>query len=62
VKEREPVAPEEVCAGFLSIADANGDARALVEKLVGDDPRFAWEDGTLRWWTSSLPSSTPGAR
>ncbi len=48
VKEREPVGPEEVCAGFLSIPDANGDARALVEKLVCDDPRFAWEDEVLR--------------
>ena len=28
--------------------EANGDARALVEKLVGDDPRFAWEDEVLR--------------
>ena len=38
---REPVGPEEVCLGFLSIPNANGDTRALVEKLVGDDPRFA---------------------
>ncbi len=48
VKDREPVGFEEVCAGFLSIPDANGDARGLVEKLVKDDPRFAWEDETLR--------------
>ncbi|CAN5664414.1 hypothetical protein BH24ACT18_BH24ACT18_13580 [soil metagenome] len=48
VKDREPVGSEEVCAGFLSVPDANGDARGLVEKLVEDDPRFAWEDEVLR--------------
>jgi DNA polymerase-3 subunit epsilon len=48
VKDHEPVGPEEISTEFLSLASPNGDARALVEKLIGDDPRFLWEGGDLR--------------
>ncbi len=46
---REPVSPEEVATDFLSLPNANGDARALVEELVANDPRFLWDEaGALR--------------
>ncbi|MDP9486056.1 MAG: exonuclease domain-containing protein, partial [Actinomycetota bacterium] len=48
VKDREPVSPEEVASEFLALARSNGDSRAIVEDLVGDDPRFAWEEEVLR--------------
>ena len=48
VKGREPVSPEDICTSFLSFPDANGDARGLVEKLTGDDPRFAWTGDAVR--------------
>jgi DNA polymerase III subunit epsilon len=47
VKGREPVTPEEVARELFSLH--NGDARARVEELVADDPRFLWnETGSLR--------------
>ena len=48
VKSREPVSPEEVATDFLSLESPNGDARAIVERLVDGDPRFGWEDKVLR--------------
>jgi DNA polymerase-3 subunit epsilon len=48
VKGHEPVSPEEVASNFLSLDSPNGDARAIVERLVGGDPRFGWEDEVLR--------------
>ena len=48
VRGREPASPEEIATQFLSLPESNGDARALVEELVGDDPRFLWEGETLR--------------
>jgi DNA polymerase-3 subunit epsilon len=48
VKSCEPVSPEEVASDFLSLESPNGDARAIVERLVGGDPRFGWEDEVLR--------------
>ncbi|MDQ4002391.1 MAG: DEDD exonuclease domain-containing protein [Actinomycetota bacterium] len=48
VKGREPVTSEEVVREFLSLPRLNGDARARVEKLVADDPRFLWERNALR--------------
>jgi DNA polymerase-3 subunit epsilon len=48
VKDREPVGPEEIATRFLSLASPNGDARALVERLIEGDPRFFWEDENLR--------------
>jgi DNA polymerase-3 subunit epsilon len=48
VKSREPVSPEEVASDFLSLESPNGDARAIVERLVDGDPRFGWEDEVLR--------------
>ncbi|MCA1687709.1 MAG: hypothetical protein LC714_03745 [Actinobacteria bacterium] len=48
VRGREPASPEEIAAQFLSLPHPNGDARALVEELVGDDPRFLWDGGGLR--------------
>jgi DNA polymerase-3 subunit epsilon len=48
VKGREPVAPEEVSREFFSLS-GNGDARARVEGLIVDDPRFLWDEaGSLR--------------
>ena len=41
VRGREPVSPEEIAAEFLSLPTPNGDARARVEKLVGEDPAFS---------------------
>ncbi|MDQ3639633.1 MAG: DEDD exonuclease domain-containing protein [Actinomycetota bacterium] len=46
VKSREPVTPEEV-AQELSLP-SNGDARAYVEGMVAEDPRFLWDEGSLR--------------
>ena len=48
VKDHEPVSPEEISTEFLSLTSPNGDARALVERLVEGDPRFVWEDEGLR--------------
>jgi DNA polymerase III subunit epsilon len=48
VKEHEPVSPEEISTGFLSLASPNGDARALVERLIEGDSRFIWEGEDLR--------------
>jgi DNA polymerase III subunit epsilon len=48
VKDHEPVSPEEISTEFLSLRSPNGDARALVERLVEGDPRFTWEDADLR--------------
>jgi DNA polymerase III subunit epsilon len=48
VKDHEPVSPEEISTEFLSLASPNGDARALVERLVREDPRFIWEGEDLR--------------
>jgi DNA polymerase III subunit epsilon len=48
VKEHEPVSPEEISTEFLSLASPNGDARALVERLVEGDSRFIWEGEDLR--------------
>ncbi len=48
VKEREPVSPEVVAAEFLSLANSNGDARPLIERVIGEDPRFLWEGEYLR--------------
>jgi DNA polymerase-3 subunit epsilon len=42
------VSPEEIAVEFLSLPEANGDARACVEALVGDDPRFLWDCEALR--------------
>jgi DNA polymerase-3 subunit epsilon len=48
VKGREPVTPEEVARELFSPSQ-NGDARARVEGLVVDDPRFLWDEaGSLR--------------
>ncbi len=54
VESREPVSPETVAAEWLSMQNLNGDARKLVEELVGGDPRFAWDEGLLR--TADLAS------
>ncbi len=49
VKGREPVSPEEVASEVLAFPNANGDARKLVDRLIGDDPRFSWDErGMLR--------------
>jgi DNA polymerase-3 subunit epsilon len=48
VSEHEPVSPEKISTQFLSLANPNGDARGLVEGLIRDDPRFMWEDGSLK--------------
>lgn len=47
VKEREPVSPEEVASGFLAMPGLNGGARAHVERLMRDDPRFVWDGESL---------------
>jgi DNA polymerase-3 subunit epsilon len=48
VKGHEPVTPEEVVRELFSPLH-NGDARARVEGLVADDPRFLWDEtGSLR--------------
>jgi DNA polymerase-3 subunit epsilon len=47
VRGREPVSSEEVAAEFLSLPNPNGDARARVEALIGEDPRFLWEGEAL---------------
>ena len=48
VRGCEPASPEEIAAEFLSLPEANGDARARVERLVEGDPRFLWEGEGLR--------------
>jgi DNA polymerase III subunit epsilon len=48
VKDHEPVSPEEISTEFFSLANPNGDARALVERLVRGDSRFIWEGEGLR--------------
>jgi DNA polymerase-3 subunit epsilon len=48
VRDHEPVGPEEISTEFLSLASPNGDARALVERLVRGDSRFIWEGEDLR--------------
>ena len=48
VKGNEPVTPEEVTRKLFSPLH-NGDARARVEELVANDPRFLWDEaGSLR--------------
>ena len=48
VKACEPVTPEEVARELFS-PPHSGDARARVEDLVADDPRFLWDKtGSLR--------------
>ena len=53
VSEREPVRPEVVAAEFLSLRSSNGDARTLIEKVIGEDPRFLWEGEYLRTMDAS---------
>jgi DNA polymerase III subunit epsilon len=48
VRDHEPVSPEEISTEFLSLASPNGDARAIVERLVKGDSRFIWEGEDLR--------------
>ena len=48
VRDHEPVSPEEISREFLSLASPNGDARAIVERLVEGDSRFIWEGEDLR--------------
>jgi len=48
VKDREPVSTEEIAIEFFSLRRSDGDARALVERLIEGDPRFVWEDKNLR--------------
>ena len=48
VKDHEPVSPEEISTEFFSLTNPNGDARALVERLVRGDSRFIWEGEGLR--------------
>ncbi len=48
VRDREPVSPEEISTGFLSLTSPNGEARGLVERLIEGDPRFFWEGEALR--------------
>ncbi|HSL00507.1 MAG TPA: DEDD exonuclease domain-containing protein [Rubrobacteraceae bacterium] len=48
VKGREPIGAEEIAAEFLSLPNANGDARAQVRRLVEGDLRFLWEGERLR--------------
>jgi DNA polymerase III subunit epsilon len=48
VRDHEPVSPEEISTEFLSLASPNGDARALIERLVRGDSRFIWEGEDLR--------------
>jgi DNA polymerase-3 subunit epsilon len=48
VRDHEPVSPEEISTEFLSLSNPNGDARALVERLVEGDPRFVWDEKDLR--------------
>ncbi|MCA1847817.1 MAG: DEDD exonuclease domain-containing protein [Actinobacteria bacterium] len=48
VRGREPASPEEIAARFLSLPESNGDARAHVERLIENDPRFLWDGGRLR--------------
>ena len=47
VRDRGPASPELIATELLSL-NLNGDARTHVEKLVGGDPRFAWDDELLR--------------
>jgi DNA polymerase III subunit epsilon len=58
VKDHEPVSPEEISTEFLSLTSPNGDARALVERLVRGDSRFIWEGEDLR--TASAASLAIG--
>jgi DNA polymerase III subunit epsilon len=48
VKDHEPVSPEEISTGFLSLTSPNGDARSIVERLVEGDSRFFWDGEDLR--------------
>jgi DNA polymerase III subunit epsilon len=48
VRDHEPVSPEEISTEFLSLASPNGDAQALIERLVRGDSRFIWEGEDLR--------------
>jgi DNA polymerase-3 subunit epsilon len=54
VRDHEPVSPEEISTEFLSLSNPNGDARALVERLIAGDSRFVWEDEDLR----TVPASS----
>jgi len=42
------VSPELVATELLSLSHLNGNARGHIEKLVGEDPRFAWDGDALR--------------
>lgn len=48
VQARGSVSPEFIATELLSLSNPNGDARNLVEKLVGEDPRLAWDGENLR--------------
>ena len=48
LRERGPASPEEIASGYLGLGELNGEARAAVERVVGGDPRFAWEGPLLR--------------
>ncbi|HEX2728641.1 MAG TPA: hypothetical protein VHM16_02735, partial [Rubrobacteraceae bacterium] len=46
VRRNGPVSPELVASELLAL-NLNGDARPHIEKVIGRDPRFLWEDGVL---------------
>ena len=54
VESRGPVSPEAIAAEWLSMQNLNGDARKLVEGIIGEDLRFVWDKGLLR--TADLAS------
>jgi len=48
VRDRAPASPELIATELLFLSHLNGDARARVERLVGEDPRFVWDGDDLR--------------
>ena len=48
VKSREPVTPEAVAQEFLALPKKDGNARTIVDELLAGDPRFLWNEGSLR--------------
>lgn len=44
VRENGPVRPELIATEVLSLANANGDARSHIERLIKGDPRFLWDE------------------